>query len=1116
MNHHLRVGSGPRTLEDDLLRALEADRAGWIGRPTELARPLRIVVPSRSLRLHLGRVITTRLGAVAGVTIQTLFGLAREILARSDWNGRAGDTFFELAARRAVRAQRELGERLAVYADGYRSVVSSIRDLLDAGLEAGHEEALLEQLADPLLPRAEAERARAVVRAAVRVRRLVDAAGVFDRGSLVRAAKNALESDPGLVPARAVFVYGIADATGMTQDLLDALCRVAPLSLWLDHPRDPVAPEHEDAGVRFTARLRERQEGRATRVAVDVPEAPLATRTIFRAPGAEAETREVATRIRALLDTGSSAEDIAIVARDLEAYRAPLRTHLTRLGIPFSGLRTTGLADATTRRVAALVDVFQEREELSIDRWLDAVRRFPVDRPATDERRAKGDNRRAFIRPTFDLRLALRAAGVARLRDLRDLDEQAALDRRGNVVLPVRHGLERTEEREDAPRDASQAAPRDRDRARTMAPRRKLLGAHWLGAVAAGRSLLARLARPNTPWSRLAPQLERAVRSDLGWRRGDPAWSTVAGVLEVLANEIPADERLEPDELAVLFERAIGTKARPPFGGAGGGVLVLEAMEARARTFEHLFLVGLHRDAFPRTIREDPFLPDRARQRLTALLPDIPIKSRGHDEERYLFAQLASAASHVTLSFQVGGDDGEARAPSPFVERFLQRAETDPARRILPLVPHASDDAFVAPRTALESATLFGLWAGDEGKRQTLARALTPGFAGANGSSRRAGTAVGLARFHAAVRAEFDRRPGEALGPYFGFVGGSPGTRGLTDPAHDAIFVTTLERMASCPWQTLLLKVLCLEPAPDPLEALPSVDNRVIGSTVHAVLERIAKELGATSGELTDVETRTPIPFQWPAAATLADWTAEAAARALAEEHTPWPGLVRLLIARSEEILVAARERLEAHGPFGLLGAEVLGTATVPRDDAPPFHVRFRADQVARRGSTLQIVDFKTGRPAGRLATLKKETSRLAHFYELIARGKALQASAYVRGAQSADAHGSYLHLSPDLAPEFHSFGVDKGELVNETNFDAAVRRTLEAWSAGTFFPRLVDDKGKEPQACAWCEVSEACLRGDSGARRRLQLWMGAQDGGDADEASARARALFSSGADDE
>ena len=39
----------------------------------------------------------------------------------------------------------------------------------------------------------------------------------------------------------------------------------------------------------------------------------------------------------------------------------------------------------------------------------------------------------------------------------------------------------------------------------------------------------------------------------------------------------------------------------------------------------------------------------------------------------------------------------------------------------------------------------------------------------------------------------------------------------------------------------------------------------------------------------------------------------------------------------------------------------------------------------------------------------------------------------------------------------------------------------------GVFVPRLLDpSRAAEPARCSYCDVAEACLRGDSGARRRL------------------------------
>jgi inactivated superfamily I helicase len=107
-----------------------------------------------------------------------------------------------------------------------------------------------------------------------------------------------------------------------------------------------------------------------------------------------------------------------------------------------------------------------------------------------------------------------------------------------------------------------------------------------------------------------------------------------------------------------LLEGQLEKAGASNLGGAGGGVQVLSVTEARGRTFHHLFVCGLNRDVFPRTVREDPLLPDDLRRILRRVLPDVPVKRSGFDEERYLFAQRLSASPAVTLSWQAADDDG--------------------------------------------------------------------------------------------------------------------------------------------------------------------------------------------------------------------------------------------------------------------------------------------------------------------------------------------------------------------------------------------------------------------------------------------------------------------------
>ena len=100
------------------------------------------------------------------------------------------------------------------------------------------------------------------------------------------------------------------------------------------------------------------------------------------------------------------------------------------------------------------------------------------------------------------------------------------------------------------------------------------------------------------------------------------------------------------------------------------------------------------------------------------------------------------------------------------------------------------------------------------------------------------------------------------LGPYFGFVGKLAGGE-EGEPRQRSLYVTQLENLAACPWQLFLVRLLRIEPTPDPLGALPSVDPVLLGNTVHGVLERIARPPGRErprGGEHVDVARDRHLP----------------------------------------------------------------------------------------------------------------------------------------------------------------------------------------------------------------------------------------------------------------
>jgi len=669
-------------------------------------------------------------------------------------------------------------------------------------------------------------------------------------------------------------------------------------------------------------------------------------------------------------------------------------------------------------------------------------------------------------------------------------------------VLPVRRGLAELPGEVDGEGNGGHR----------VAPRRRLPGVrlrHAIRLASAFVALLETWPAQATPAEHL-DLLRRLLEEGLGWRGGSAGADEVLKVLSTLAVELPLALALSREEFLMLVRRAIEGLATPTLGGAGGGVQVLSVIEARARTFGHLFLLGLNRDSFPRQVREDPLLPDRLRQAIERdLLPQVPVKRLGFDEERFLFAQLLSSSGSVTVSWQACDDDGKARPPSPLVERLRLAGGTGEA----PLVGVALAQQPGELRTPGEHAVLAGL----HGTRAEFGRVLEVACAQDAAEEGRAGAAARLA-----VLEELDpdrRTPGgraraSAVGPYFGFVGAP---RERADPRRGVPAVTTVENMAACPWQAFLRRILHLEPPPDPLAAAPGVDPLLLGQGVHRALEAVVT---AGAGELarnvpTALAAR-PIAVCWPAPADLDRIVREVCTNLARDEGLTLPGIDRLLGERVRPFLEVAGRMGWAGGGVAALGVEAEGAVTVEDGAGTPRTLEYRADLVEEVGGRVVFTDFKTGAP---LSEGKREDTRQGHMMQEIANGRSLQAAAYAVGAGGRLAEGRYLFLRPDLDDDVRSLAVASDDPVLAEAFRGAVRVILAAWDAGALFPRLERaDAPKEPARCGFCEVREACVRGDSGARRRLARWAAAVEERprESPDAEAALRRLWRLGTEEE
>jgi hypothetical protein len=1047
----LRVGHGPRGTEDLLLADLDRALAEATSDPRLLATPILVVVPSRSLRLHLAtRIVQRHARGVAGLKITTLYGAACAILERVAGGPGVGAALVPVLAQRFARRHAALRAALGPLRNGYSSVVATVRDLLDAGFAAARLEDAERALGRETT--ADLERARALLRVAADTAAEIERLALADRAAVLTRARDALRHNPdGALPVRSVFIHGFADATGVAADLLAALVQARGGIMYLDAPPDPADVAQGGVEKAFLQRFHSRMGGaeaewQALRCAPAAP-AP----EVFKATGTQNEVREVARRIHALLDEGRCPERIAVVAHDLAPYLAALLQDFERLAVPFSAA-SARLAGPGTRRAQALVTLLRDGNRSATDIWLAAQE--PADGAAP-----------------LDLRLALRTLGAARLADVAALNPDELLENREAIALPirVRHAVREGDAEEEG----------------AVALRRKLPASTLRAAVAAAHALAARL----DAWPASAPvaahldALQALLHEALGWRR-DPADDALAWAL---APDARADVELTREEFLTLLAGALAEAGLEPFGGEGGGVQVLSVVEARARTFEHLFVLGLNRDVFPHPPREDPLLPDRLRQLLVDVLPDLPVKGRAVHEERYLFAQLLAAAEHVTLSFQVDDDDGRPVPPSPFLER-LRLADR------LGEVRHADDvydpsDA-ARPRPAHEALLIAGL----RGTRKQFADLLPCAVAETAGERMPVGTFLEEAKARLAVLDELDpdrrtaagRKRTQALGPYFGFLGAT----GRHDPRRNELYVTTLESMAFCPWQTFLRKLLALEPPPDPLAGLPGLDPLTVGGALHKALEHIVRAAAPDLPKRFDEALAgTPALVPWPSPPALAEYIRAAAAGAAREAGWRLPMLARAL----EDVLagyleVARGADWEADGEvLPVIALEAEGKIEVADAAGSRRDLHFRVDRIERLDDRVRLTDYKSGTPdKGAPATQHK------HLVGGIARGQRLQAAAYVHAVRNEPVEARYLYLRPleeDKAPT-RALALTGDDTAAARAFAGAVHVLLQAWDVGSFFPRLATPDGRnEGPRCKNCDVADACLRHDSGAKRRLVAW---------------------------
>lgn len=1049
------VGSAsPRVLYDRLVEDVIASlRAGG-----DLSTPTRVIVSSRAQREQLMTDLAraSRGGAWLGLRVDTLRGVALEILGRKFGPLADRSLLMGLVHRRAIEQTPPLVDALGDFEDGLSAAEPAVRDFLDAGFDPRQPEAVLEALRSlPDTP--SAALAAAIVQAAALAAAEAETLGASSSGMLYARATDLLREDPqDALPSRWIAIHGFPDATGRASELLEALVRSTGASCYFHLP-GAARPTEPGLGASYTARLSGRLQSACRETQWLAAVEDTSELDCFNAVGTFEEAREVARRVGDLVASGVRPESIAVVARQIDPYLVPLALAFGHAGIPFSakspmpaGLTPIG------RAIDAATTVIEQGSQV----------RFTTLEGAIPPRGLYLGSQPGFrLRPT-DVTEHARKRGCRRWADL--------------SRLPT-----------------TESTP----------PRTAAIRAHaeqWTAWLDAGPS------HP-TP-AAIGAWVSEFLLNGLQWERE----THLAGAAErIRATLVAADSptaELTRAEWANLVAAA-GREVHPtPVGGAGGGVQILGALQARGLRSGTLFLLGLNRGVFPRPITEDPLVGDPVRMPLRAALPDLPLKVEGHDEERYLFHHLVSSAERTVLSWQRATVEGQPLARSVFVETLelqgrLQRVHNaSPADGAPSEKPHEAAVEGGLPLPAVSDAlgpalTEATTWA-TQGRRRAAVAALA--IHAENRPPEELTTspeALAEARRQAVEAwdprdwSESQRPTPSTVSPFWGLVG----RRRVAPGAERELSVTVLEGLARCPWRAFVTSVLRLAgPTPDTDEPVDATPN-LLGIAVHRAVQRLATGTDPgpnpfRSGEALWAEPAAgeATPKKKPTSGEVGRALQEVSAALEQEQGPRTRGLSVLLESAARPYVDAAIEELWAQGSPTFLGVERRGLT--PLEHLPGRSVAFRADLVCRReseggGPEWVALDLKTGRPPSTAAT---EKTRAKHFASAVATGELLQAAAYAQaplGQAAGPARGEYLHVRPDLADTARQWTA-RADDENAESFQDAAATLVTALDRGAFLPRLEDTKGNEPAMCGYCEVAPACVRGDSGQRRRLREWL--------------------------
>lgn len=1047
----------------------------------DAATPLRVVGASFDAASDLIRRVARERGALFGWQRTTLGRLAATLATPVLAAGAVaplGGVAREAIAQRVLGVLRDrdaLG-RLAPIAEGpglARAVASVLTELRQADAAP----ASIAREAPELAAIAEAYEAELV------------AAALADREAILRIATDRARDtgvrDPLL--ALPTLLLDVAVESPIERDFVAALAARTPDLLATLPAGDAASARHlavalgveiEDAPVTASAgSALTRLQAHLFEDSAPTVEEPAGDVVVLSAPGESRECVEIARRCLDLAAQGVRFDEIAVLLRSPDEYRAHLEEAFARAGVPAHFARGVVSPDPAGRAFCALLACAAEQlsarrfaEYLSLGEVPDATRAGEPPAPVP-----RGDR---WVAPDEDLigeavaeaLGAVRAAPAPADADASQsvVDGQLRAPRRWEQLLvdaAVIGGRARWERRLDGlarslALDLSAfddpAGPEPQQLARTQAD----LAALRDFALPLLDALAALPARGSWgAWSdALSSLATRALRRP----------ERVLAVLAEIAPMAPlADVSL--DDVQRSLSRRLLQVSVPPSKSRHGKVFVAPADAARGLAFDVVFVPGLAERLFPRKIAEEPILLDAVRDRLGIGLATN--ETRVARERLALRLAVGAARTRVVLSYpRLDLDESRPRVPSfyalealraaegrlPGFDELAKRAETLADARVGWPAPRRPEDAIDAAEHDL--ALLEALLLRDPETTKGTARYLL------------------TANEHLARALRFRVRRWWKRWTW------ADGLVAPTEAGRDAIFArakeaiaahaltarsfspTALQNYAACPYRFFLQAIHRLAPreVPEPIEEMDPLQR---GSLVHEVQFALFQQLAAA--QLLPVT-----PANLAEAGARLDAVLDAAA---VERYDAWaPAIERVWQDGIESVRADLREWLRRASEdesgfvpwkfelaFGLAGRQDADPDSTPDALllANGIQLRGSIDLVERRADgALRATDHKTGKQRfGRDSVVKG--------------GEALQPVLYALA----------------LEKRFEGARVEAGRLYYCTAAGGFEERVVpldaEARKAAGVLAEAIDDALTKPMlpaapaagACAWCDYRVVC-----------------------------------------